>query len=97
MKNLQEINKIRNLLIDAKVTSLAIDNFNLTCKLDVALNAFLNEYNKITEGVSGLDIHIATNENMSKGNCNHCEEPKNDINSSYCCVQCEDAELKNNY
>ena len=30
------------------------------------------------------------------GNCYHCEEPKNDINYSYCCKGCEDAEIKFN-
>lgn len=33
---------------------------------------------------------------LSKGYCDHCEEPKTDINSSYCCKGCEDAEIKFN-
>tara|TARA_R110000744_G_scaffold327818_1_gene433529 strand:+ start:1533 stop:1721 length:189 start_codon:yes stop_codon:yes gene_type:complete len=61
MKNLQEINKIRNLLIDSKIASLSMDNFNLTSKLDMALNAFIKEYNTQTEGVSVLDVHIELN------------------------------------
>ncbi len=32
----------------------------------------------------------------SKGYCDHCEEPKTDIDSSYCCEGCEDAEVKFN-
>lgn len=32
----------------------------------------------------------------SKGYCNHCEETKTDINSSYCSKGCEDAEIKLN-
>ena len=33
---------------------------------------------------------------LSKGYCDHCEEPNTDINSSYCCKGCEDAEIKFN-
>ena len=61
MENLQEINKIKNLLIDAKISSLSMDNFNLTSKLDMALNSFVKEYNTQIEGQSGLDIHIELN------------------------------------
>ena len=28
--------------------------------------------------------------------CDHCSEPNTDINSDYCCVGCEDAEIKFN-
>lgn len=31
---------------------------------------------------------------LSKGFCYHCEEPKSDIQYSYCCKGCENAELK---
>jgi len=34
--------------------------------------------------------------NHTTGYCYHCEEPKNDINHSYCCKGCEDAENKFN-
>ena len=33
---------------------------------------------------------------LSKGYCDNCEEPKTDVNSSYCCKGCEDAEIKFN-
>lgn len=33
---------------------------------------------------------------LSKGYCNHCEQPKTDINYSYCCVACEDSEIRFN-
>jgi len=56
MKNLKEINKIKNLLIEAKHVSLGMDEFNLTCKLDEALTAFVNEYNKQTKGKKGAEI-----------------------------------------
>ena len=56
MENLKEINQIKNLLIEAKHASLIIDNFDLTSKLDSALIAFVNEYNKQTEGKSGFEI-----------------------------------------
>ena len=28
--------------------------------------------------------------------CDHCEEPKSDVNSSFCCLGCENAEIKFN-
>lgn len=31
---------------------------------------------------------------LSKGYCDHCEEPKSDVNSSFCCSACEKAEIK---
>jgi hypothetical protein len=38
--------------------------------------------------------------NLSKSSfynlCDHCSEPNTEINSSYCCVGCEDAEIKFN-
>ncbi len=34
--------------------------------------------------------------NHTTGYCYYCEEPKNDINNSYCCKSCEDAEIKFN-
>lgn len=34
--------------------------------------------------------------NHTTGYCYHCEEPKNDINHSYCCKGCEDAENRFN-
>ena len=30
---------------------------------------------------------------LSKGYCDHCEEPKSDVNSSFCCLGCENAEI----
>ena len=31
--------------------------------------------------------------NNTKGYCSHCQEPKNNINYSYCCKGCEDTEI----
>lgn len=31
---------------------------------------------------------------LFKGHCYHCEEPKFDVNSSFCCLGCENAEIK---
>ena len=45
MENLKEIHRIKNLLIEAKHTSLIMGNFELTSKLDMALTAFVNEQN----------------------------------------------------
>ena len=56
MKNLKEINQIKNLLIEAKHTSLIMDNFDLTSKLDIALTAFVNEYDRQTKGKSGAEV-----------------------------------------
>ena len=56
MKNLKEINRIKNLLIEAKHASLGMDDFNLTSKLDIALTAFLNEYNEQKKGMKGAEI-----------------------------------------
>ena len=56
MENLKEINRIKNLLIEAKHTSLGMENFELTSKLDMALTAFVNEFNRQTEGKSGAEI-----------------------------------------
>ena len=56
MENLKEINRIKNLLIEAKHASLGMDDFNLTSKLDIALTAFLNEYNEQKKGMKGAEI-----------------------------------------
>ena len=56
MENLKEIHRIKNLLIEAKHTSLIMDNFELTSKLDMALTAFVNEYDKQTKGKSGAEV-----------------------------------------
>lgn len=45
---------------------------------------------KPTEKVSKSEIII----DSSKGICYHCSEPKDDINYSYCCTGCEDAQIK---
>ena len=41
-----------------------------------------------------VKVEISTDE--SKGICYHCEEPKTDLESSYCCKGCEDDEIKFN-
>ena len=33
---------------------------------------------------------------LSKGYCYHCDEPKSNVNWSYCCLGCEKAEIRFN-
>lgn len=55
MKNIKEINKIKNLLIEATHASTGMD-FELTSKLDMALIAFVNEFKNKTKGLTGSEI-----------------------------------------
>lgn len=55
MNNLKEINKIKNLLIEALHTSKGMD-FQLTSKLDIALTSFVNEFENKTKDLTGSEI-----------------------------------------
>ena len=61
-------------------------NGNKVCGMEIAMY----EENPVMYSKSEIII------DLSKGYCDHCEEPKTDINSSYCCKGCEDAEIKFN-
>ena len=61
MTTLKQLSKIKNLLMDAKTTSIGIENLNLTTKLDMAMynsiEAYeLEEARLRSEGKDGNDI-----------------------------------------
>lgn len=61
MTNLKQLSRIKNLLIDAKTTSIGIENLNLTTKLDMAMYNFIEAYELEearlrSEGKDGNDI-----------------------------------------
>ena len=61
MTTLKQLSKIKNLLIDAKTTSIGIENLNLSTKLDMAMYNFIEAYELEesrlrSEGKDGNDI-----------------------------------------
>tara|TARA_R110001606_G_scaffold381459_1_gene542670 strand:+ start:299 stop:541 length:243 start_codon:yes stop_codon:yes gene_type:complete len=61
MTTLKQLYKIKNLLMDAKTTSIGIENLHLTSKLDTAMIHFTKAYEEEearlrSEGKDGNDI-----------------------------------------
>ena len=61
MNNLKQLSIIKNLLMDAKITSYGIEDLELTTKLDIAMYNFMQEYDSEvarlrSEGKDGNDI-----------------------------------------
>lgn len=60
-------------------------------------NELEKELNKCYTTVNNYIMHYVCIELNKRNNlCDHCSEPNTEINSSYCCVGCEDAEIKFN-
>jgi hypothetical protein len=61
MNNLKQLSIIKNLLMDAKITSYGIEDLKLTTKLDIAMYNFMQAYDSEvarlrSKGKDGNDI-----------------------------------------
>jgi len=61
MNNLKQLSIIKNLLMDAKITSYGIEDLELTTKLDIAMYNFMQAYDSEvvrlrSKGKDGNDI-----------------------------------------
>ena len=61
MTKIKQLSKIKNLLLDARITFTGIENQDLECKLDVAMYNFIKAYEleeaKLrAEGKNGNDL-----------------------------------------